>query len=319
MAIVNLAPGPFGAGYQAFNANGQVLALGLLYTYAAGGTTPTATYTTSLGNVQNTNPIVLGVDGRPPQEIWLVAGTAYKFQLNDSLGNSIGTYDNLIGINDISAATIGWAVAAGTVDAITAVYSPANTALTDGLILNFRASGANLTTTPSFSPDGLPAHTITKNGGQALSVAEIAANLAEITVRYNLANTRWEMVNEKPSFFLFATTFNLANASNSNITINTCPFKPRGLRLAGAFGTTSQAAFIGESDGTTEWCNYSNSGVVVGDTINESSLGRIAVSGAANQQFSLVGAGFTANGVVIKNTKAGAPAGTINVTGTLYR
>lgn len=316
---VNLAPGPFGAGYQAFNANGQILALGLLYTYAAGGTTPTATYTTSVGNVQNANPIVLGVDGRPPQEIWLTGGTSYKFFLTDSLGNTIGTWDNLTGVNDISVGNIGWAVAAGTVDAITATYTPANTSLTDGLVLNFRASGANTVTTPSFSPDGLTPHTITKNGGQALSVSEIAANLAEITVRYNLANTRWEMVNEKPSFFLFATTFDMSLATNTNKTISTCPFRPRYMELYGAFPAASQAAFWGKSDGTTEYCNYSNSGVTPGDTINEASLGLAVLTGAINQRFTLVGAGFTANGVVIKNTKTGAAAGTFNLTGTLYR
>ncbi len=102
---VNLAPGPFGAGYQAFDANGRVLNAGLLNTYAAGTTSPAPTFTTSAGNVQNANPIVLGTDGRPPQEIWLTAGVAYKFVLTDSLSNLIGTYDNLVGINDISTGT----------------------------------------------------------------------------------------------------------------------------------------------------------------------------------------------------------------------
>lgn len=91
---------PIGNGFQFLDSNGKPLNAGLLNTYAAGTTTPTATFTTSAGNVQNANPIVLGVDGRPPQEIWLTGGTAYKFVLTDSLSNLLGTYDNLKGIND---------------------------------------------------------------------------------------------------------------------------------------------------------------------------------------------------------------------------
>jgi hypothetical protein len=48
-----------GAGWQFFDNNGIPLAGGLIYTYAAGTTTPQATYTTSAGNIANANPIVL--------------------------------------------------------------------------------------------------------------------------------------------------------------------------------------------------------------------------------------------------------------------
>ncbi len=97
MATVSLCP-TAGVLYQAFTTGGLPLNAGLLYQYAAGGTTPTATYTTSAGSVQNANPIVLGADGRPPNEIWLVNGTAYRFDLYDSLSNLIASYDNISGI-----------------------------------------------------------------------------------------------------------------------------------------------------------------------------------------------------------------------------
>ena len=87
-----------------------------------------------------------------------------------------------------------WVVAGGTADVLTATYSPAIPALTDGLTLNFRASLTNLTTTPTFSPNGLTARTFTKLGGAALLAGDIALN-GEYTARYNLANTRWELVN----------------------------------------------------------------------------------------------------------------------------
>jgi hypothetical protein len=93
---VNLSP--IGNGFQFFTTTGLPLAGGFLYTYQAGSTTPAATYTDSAGTIPNTNPIQLGTDGRPPQEIWLTAGSTYKFVLTDSLNAVIQTYDNLYGI-----------------------------------------------------------------------------------------------------------------------------------------------------------------------------------------------------------------------------
>jgi len=89
---------PIGNGAQFFTVNGLPLNGGYINTYLAGTTTAAATYTTSSGSTANTNPIVLGTDGRPPQEIWLASGTNYKFVLSDSTGSVIQTYDNLYGI-----------------------------------------------------------------------------------------------------------------------------------------------------------------------------------------------------------------------------
>ena len=87
-----------GAGWQFFNNDGTVLSGGKLYTYAAGTTTPKATYTTSAGNIAHTNPIVLNSAGRVPGgEIWLTVAQ-YKFVLNTSDDVLIATYDNISGI-----------------------------------------------------------------------------------------------------------------------------------------------------------------------------------------------------------------------------
>jgi hypothetical protein len=93
---VNLSP--IGNGFQFFTTTGIPLAGGYIYTYQAGSTTPLATYTDSAGTSANTNPIQLGTDGRPPQEIWLTSGSNYKFVLTDSSSVVIQTYDNLYGI-----------------------------------------------------------------------------------------------------------------------------------------------------------------------------------------------------------------------------
>jgi hypothetical protein len=100
---VNLAP--IGNGFQFFTSTGLPLAGGLIYTYQAGSTTPLATYSDNGGAYPNTNPIVLGSDGRPQTEIWLTYGYNYKFVLQDALGNTIQTYDNLYGIVGVQASS----------------------------------------------------------------------------------------------------------------------------------------------------------------------------------------------------------------------
>lgn len=145
---VYLAP-TAGCLYQAFASTGLPLNAGLLATYAAGSTTPTATYTTSAGTVQNANPIVLGADGRTPSEVWLLAGTAYRFDLKDSAGNLIQTYDNLYGIGDPGAANqpspvFGLTGAAGT-NTITANASAALTALAVNQLFVLTPAATNTT------------------------------------------------------------------------------------------------------------------------------------------------------------------------------
>jgi hypothetical protein len=74
------------------------LAGGLLYTYQAGSTTPLTSYTNSLGTIANANPIVIGVNGIAPTEIWLTSGVSYKFVLATSANVTLYTYDDIAGI-----------------------------------------------------------------------------------------------------------------------------------------------------------------------------------------------------------------------------
>jgi len=100
---VNLSP--IGNGFQFFTTTGLPLAGGLIYTYQAGSSTPLATYSDNGGVYANTNPIVLGTDGRPQTEIWLTYGYNYKFVLQDSSYNTIQTYDNIYGIIGVAPTT----------------------------------------------------------------------------------------------------------------------------------------------------------------------------------------------------------------------
>jgi hypothetical protein len=107
-----------GAGQQFFDNNGNPLSGGKLYSYAAGTTTPQATYTTAAGNIAHTNPIILNSAGRVVTgEIWLTAGQNYKFVLTTSTDVTIATWDNITGINGTGIAS----------NAVNVQYDPAGT------------------------------------------------------------------------------------------------------------------------------------------------------------------------------------------------
>lgn len=98
---VNLSPFA-NPGSQFFDDNGDPLSGGKIFTYAAGTTTPKASYTDYTGNTAHSNPIILDAAGRPPSEVWLTYGDAYKFILKDSADTLVGTFDNIDGIPPIN-------------------------------------------------------------------------------------------------------------------------------------------------------------------------------------------------------------------------
>ena len=93
---VNLSP--IGNGISFLGNTGLPLSGGKLYTYQAGSSTPLATYTTIDGTIANSNPIILGSDGKLPEELWLTYGYNYKLVLKDSADVLIYSYDNIYGI-----------------------------------------------------------------------------------------------------------------------------------------------------------------------------------------------------------------------------
>jgi len=74
------------------NADGGPCAGCSLYSYAAGTTTPLATYTDATGTSQNTNPIILDAAGGA--DIWLGANS-YKLILKDATGATIWSVDKV--------------------------------------------------------------------------------------------------------------------------------------------------------------------------------------------------------------------------------
>ncbi len=90
------------ARFRAFDANGNPLAGGKLYTYQAGTSTPLATYTDQGGGTSNANPVVLDANGEA--NVWL-GSNSYKFVLKDANDVTQWTVDNIS--NDVAGLSYG--------------------------------------------------------------------------------------------------------------------------------------------------------------------------------------------------------------------
>lgn len=88
---------------QFFTAGGVPLSGGKLYSYAAGTTTPLATYTSSTGGTANTNPVIL--DSRGEANVWFSSAT-YKLKLTSSTDVEVWTVDNLNGPDQATLASL---------------------------------------------------------------------------------------------------------------------------------------------------------------------------------------------------------------------
>jgi hypothetical protein len=77
--MASLSPTPK---LQFFGSDGLPLVGGKLYTYAAGTTTPLATYVDYTGTTTNTNPIILDANGEA--DVWLLNTLNYKYVLKDA-------------------------------------------------------------------------------------------------------------------------------------------------------------------------------------------------------------------------------------------
>lgn len=138
----NIAPQPK---LQFFDANGVPLSGGKLYTYAAGTTTPLASYTNYGGGTANANPVIL--DSRGEASVWLGSGM-YKMVLKTSTDTEVWTVDNLNGADAATvAATLATLAASGGANLIgyaSGVSSPTTQTVQDKLrqMINVKDYGA---------------------------------------------------------------------------------------------------------------------------------------------------------------------------------
>jgi hypothetical protein len=81
----------------------------------------------------------------------------------------------------------------GAADAYVVTLSPAAAAYTTGMVVRFKATNANATTTPTVNVNGLGAKTITKNQGSAMAANDIKAG-GLVTVQYD--GTNFQMLSQ---------------------------------------------------------------------------------------------------------------------------
>jgi len=153
--MASLGPAPKA---QFLDANGQPLVGGMVYTYAAGTTTPLATYTDSTGNSANSNPIIL--DGRGECSIWFAAGSTYKIKLTDNTGVEIYTVDNIANTGAISGGTIvSSSIVNSTVSGGSVTSASISGGTMDGAIIGATTPSSAVFTTFSGTWASLPAGT----------------------------------------------------------------------------------------------------------------------------------------------------------------
>ena len=229
-----------GAGAQFFDDNGDPLAGGLLYVYEAGTTTPVITYTTQLGTVNNTNPIVLDAGGRTPNEIWVSGGVLYKFALYDSNNVLIGgPYDNIPAIDDPTVFN-SLITVTGT-NTLIGTSVPPITGYTTGATYSFFPPNTN-TGAVTIDIDGLGAKEILYDSSTSLVSGAIQAGKV-VLIEYD--GTRFQLVNSFTSGQIPDGSITVAKlaadtrsdvASAATIDLTTLDPNTRNIRITGNTG-----------------------------------------------------------------------------------
>jgi hypothetical protein len=168
---------------QIYGSDGNPLVGGKIYTYAAGTTTPLATYTDAGGLTANTNPIILNSLGQA--NIWLAPSSSYKFSVFTSADVLLYTVDNITAPIDY-------------LSLVTSLASPppiGSTAPNTGAFTTLAATTGTITTvnaTTITATGTVTAETLTFEGGGSMTkpsepgiqpiTASVAANALTVTL-----------------------------------------------------------------------------------------------------------------------------------------
>ena len=178
---------------QIFGSDGTPLVGGKIFTYLAGTSTPTATYTDFGAGTANTNPIIL--DSLGQANIWLLSTISYKFIVKTATDVLLYTVDNIL--PPIDAASLTTTLASPPPIGSTAPNTGAFTTLgaTTGNITTVNATTGNITTinaTTSTTSGVTTTGTLTFSGGGSLTkvpesviqpiTATAAANALTVTL-----------------------------------------------------------------------------------------------------------------------------------------
>jgi hypothetical protein len=131
--------------FKGFDNQGNPLAAGQLFSYQAGSSTPTPTYTDTTLATPNSNPVILNARGEAA--VWLDVSRVYKLVLQDSLGNTIWTLDQIQGVSTppINQTFIGQTLWPQTAAEQAAAIVPVNFGYTPGDVRRYGAIGDGAT------------------------------------------------------------------------------------------------------------------------------------------------------------------------------
>ena len=180
---------------QIFDGNGNPLPGAKIYTYAAGTSTPLATYQDSALTVPAPNPIICDADGRIP-DIFLAAAN-YRMVAQTSAGVTVWTADPVDGATNALSASI--ITATGTANAVILTSPFVTSAYETGQILRFLPTAPN-TGAVTINWNGLGLRNVLQSDTTALQPGSWNTNqLAEVIydgTQFRLTNPRgaWQVI-----------------------------------------------------------------------------------------------------------------------------
>jgi len=256
---------------QIYGSDGNPLVGGKIYTYAAGTTTPLATFTDAGGLTANTNPIILNSLGQA--NIWL-GSSSYKFSVFTSADVLLYTVDNINAPLD----------AAGLATALSSPTPIGNTTPNTGAFTTLAATTATITTgnittvnAATITATGtVTAETLTFEGGGSmtkppeLGIQPISASIAASALTITLNPTTLDFRSTTGSSGT-VTSVTLATAATLIV--------PSGATLGTVSGVQSQLIVIAINNaGTIELAVVNISG---GANINDGVISTTAISASS--------------------------------------
>lgn len=224
--------------YTPLNNSGDICVGCKLYTYAAGGTTPLATYTNAGGGTPNANPVIMDSAGRA--NVWTTPGVSYRFDLYSAADVLIWTVDNIPGgslagsstvtANTIFAGPSSGAAATPAFRALVSLDIPNNAANTSGTAGTATALAANPTDCSSGPPQQY-AYAIAASGNLTCQAPDITqyqyVDLGPLAVNVGVSAS-------------YVPTWNTASTPTSNFPAATSRAGTNTNFAVALFSTTSQ-------------------------------------------------------------------------------
>jgi hypothetical protein len=170
-----------------FGNSGSFLVGGFLYTYQAGTTIPTPTYTDATLTTQLTNPIVLNSRGEPSGAtgastgIWVPPNVSLKYVLTDSAGNQIWSRDN---VTVQQLLTLFGGIDTGAANTYLLTFSAPYTGYVNGTVVYWIPANNN-SGASTLNINGYGVIPITNPNGSTLGANQIVSGTIVETIYYN--------------------------------------------------------------------------------------------------------------------------------------